>query len=141
MASQDKSGLFSAVARIPPERQRACVRSKSTRPQSRLLILPGPPDEGKADLQACIVHTCPLGRAVCPPYPGFLTGSHLSYYLLCSLCLLVPYPHLLPLVTTSLFWKSVSLFLFCYIHPCALLFRFHIQSCLPLIYFTKHNAL
>ena len=91
------------------------------------VILHGPPGEGKADLPASTVHTCPLGRAVCPPHPGLLAGSYLSYFIFGSWCLLVPYPHLLPLVTTSLFWKSVSLFLFCYMHPFVLFFRFYTQ--------------
>ena len=51
-------------------------------------------------------------------------------------------PSLSALVTTSLFFISVSLFLFCYIHSFLLFLRFHIQMisysiCLSLIYFTS----
>ena len=39
----------------------------------------------------------------------------------------LPYPSFLsPLVTTSLFYTSVSLLLFCCIHQFVLFFRFHI---------------
>ena len=48
--------------------------------------------------------------------PGFLAGSSLSYLIFGSSRLLVPHPHLLPLATTRLLWKSGSLFLFCYTH-------------------------
>ena len=42
------------------------------------VILHGPPGEGKADLPAGTIHTCPLGRAVCPPHPGSLLALILA---------------------------------------------------------------
>ena len=116
VSSQDKSGLFSAVFCT------ACLRSKSTRTQSRLwfcMVL-----RWRQSRPAGRHHPhLPAWQGCVPSTPGLLAGSYLSYFTFGSWCLLVPY--LLPLVTTSLFWKSVSLFLFCYIHPFVLFFRFH----------------
>ena len=53
--------------------------------------------------------------------------THTSLYLLVPYSYFAPPSSLSPLVTTSLFSISVSLFVFCYIHSLALFFRFHIQ--------------
>ena len=72
--------------------------------------------------------------------------THTSLYLLVPYSYFAPPSSLSPLVTTSLFSISVSLFVFCYIHSLALFFRFHIQVTtygifFCLIYFTEHNSL
>ena len=72
--------------------------------------------------------------------------THTSLYLLVPYSYFAPPSSLSPLVTTSLFSLSVSLFLFCYIHSLALFFRFHIQVTtydifFCLIYFTEHHNL
>ena len=54
--------------------------------------------------------------------------THTSLYLLVPYSYFAPPSSLSPLVTTSLFSISVSLFLFCYIHSLALFFRFHISK-------------
>ena len=75
----------------------------------------------------------------------FFSLLKISIFIHNSLYLLISYPFLLPtslspVVITSLFSISVSLFLFCYIHLCAVFFRFHIQvisySIFCLTYFT-----
>ena len=51
---------------------------------------------------------------------------HSSLYLLISNSYLAPRPSHAPLVSTSLFSISMSLFLFCYIHWFVVFFRFYI---------------
>ena len=74
----------------------------------------------------------------------------LIYFIHSSLYLLILYPYLAPslspLVTTSLFSISVSLFLFCYIHSFYFLdstYKWYhtVFVFLCLTYFTEHNTL
>ena len=82
----------------------------------------------------------------CTIYPYAYLFYIYSLYLLISFLSFAPPPSLSPLVVTSLFPVSESLFLFCYIYYFVLFFRFHISMisysiCLSLTYFPKQNTL